>query len=192
MNIILNWYILAHDFRLIPRETRINENSKYKVHWHSHLILGLKSYHISWTYTVRIKKVINFQRSIVLKLNDLIICLWPTSKGQLILFPLVPFLHHVCRIWPSTLHCHWWWLGWKPAMKPAAVIQFSKLASGIWHCHLQWQCNVLGHVWHKWCRKGTNGNKMGCSLLIGNIQIFRPTDFRTMDLWKWITVLYAL
>ena len=29
--------------------------------------------------------------------------MWHISKEQLILFPLVPFLHHVCHAWPSTL-----------------------------------------------------------------------------------------
>ena len=30
--------------------------------------------------------------------TDINICMWPISKEQLILFPLVPFLHHVCRM----------------------------------------------------------------------------------------------
>ena len=47
-------------------------------------------------YTVRIKiKVIHIQRPIVLKSIDLKICMWHISKEQLILFPLVPFLHQV-------------------------------------------------------------------------------------------------
>ena len=29
--------------------------------------------------------------------------MWHTSKEQFILFPLVPFLHHECHAWPSTL-----------------------------------------------------------------------------------------
>ena len=57
-----------------------------------------------YSCTVRIKKkVIHFQRPIVLKSIDLNICTWPISKEQLILFPLVPFLHHVCHTWPSSL-----------------------------------------------------------------------------------------
>ena len=47
--------------------------------------------------------------------------------------------------------------------------------------------NVLGHAWHTWCKKGTNGKRMSCSLLIGHMQIFKSIDFRTMGLWKWIT-----
>ena len=40
---------------------------------------------------------------IVLKSTDLKICVWYISKEQLILFPLVHFLHQVCHAWPSTL-----------------------------------------------------------------------------------------
>ena len=47
--------------------------------------------------------------------------------------------------------------------------------------------NVLGHAWHTWCRKGTNGKRMSCSLLIGHMQIFKLIDLRTMGRWKWIT-----
>ena len=55
-------------------------------------------------YTVRIKiKVIHIQRPIVLKSNDLKICMWHIGEEQLILFLLVPFLHQVCHAWPSTL-----------------------------------------------------------------------------------------
>ena len=47
-------------------------------------------------YTVRIKiKVIHIQKPVVLKSIDLNICMWGISKEQLVLFPLVPFLHHV-------------------------------------------------------------------------------------------------
>ena len=49
------------------------------------------------------KKVIHIQRPIVLKSIDLKICMWHISEEQLILFPLVPFLHQVCHAWPSTL-----------------------------------------------------------------------------------------
>ena len=49
-------------------------------------------------YTVRIKiKVIHIQRPIVLKSNDLKICMWHIGEEQLILFLLVPFLHQVCH-----------------------------------------------------------------------------------------------
>ena len=47
--------------------------------------------------------------------------------------------------------------------------------------------NVLGHAWHTWCKKCTNGKKMSCSLLICHTQIFKSIDFRTMGLWIWIT-----
>ena len=49
------------------------------------------------------KKVIHIQRPIVLKSIDLKICVWHISKEQLILFPLVHFVHQVCHAWPSTL-----------------------------------------------------------------------------------------
>ena len=47
--------------------------------------------------------------------------------------------------------------------------------------------NVLGHAWHSWCKNGTNGKKMSCSLLVCHMQIFKLIHFRTMGLWKWIT-----
>ena len=76
-----------------------------------------------------------------------------------------------------------------------AFIQLSKLAkSGSWHCH-HFNGNVLGHAWHTWCKKCTNGKRMSCSLLICHTQMFKSIDFRTMGLiWKWITFffLYAL
>ena len=66
-----------------------------------------QEFHASWrvlSCTVCVKiKVIHFQRPIVLKSIDLNICMWHISKGQLILFPLVPFLHRVCHAWPITL-----------------------------------------------------------------------------------------
>ena len=55
-------------------------------------------------YTVRIQnKVIHFQRPIVLMSINLNICMCHIRKEQLIVFPLVPFLHHGCQVWPSTL-----------------------------------------------------------------------------------------
>ena len=48
-------------------------------------------------YTVRIKKVLHFQKHIVLKSINLDIWMWPMSKEQFILFPMVPLLHHVCH-----------------------------------------------------------------------------------------------
>ena len=54
-------------------------------------------------YTVRIKKVIHIQKPIVLKSINMNICMWHISKEPLILFPLVPFLYHVCQAWPSAL-----------------------------------------------------------------------------------------
>ena len=51
--------------------------------------------------------------------------------------------------------------------------------------------NVLGHAWHTWCKKGTNGKRMSCSLkyvpCMCHMCIFKISDFRTMGLWKWIT-----
>ena len=53
--------------------------------------------------------------------------------------------------------------------------------------------NILGHAWHTWYKKGTNGKRMSCSLLICHMRIFKLIDFRTMGLCKWITFfLYAL
>ena len=44
-----------------------------------------------------------------------------------------------------------------------------------------------------WCKKGTNGKTMSCSLLVCHMQIFKSTDLRTIGLWKWITFFwYAL
>ena len=51
--------------------------------------------------------------------------------------------------------------------------------------------NVLGHAWHIWCKNGTNGKKMSCSLHTGHIQILKWIDFRTMGLWIWITFFYT-
>ena len=48
--------------------------------------------------------------------------------------------------------------------------------------------NVLGHVGHAWCKKGTSSKKINCSLLICHMQI-KSIDFRTMDLWKCITFI---
>ena len=48
-------------------------------------------------YSAYKKKVIHIQRPIVLKSINLNICMWPISKEQLILFPLVSCLHHVCH-----------------------------------------------------------------------------------------------
>ena len=54
-------------------------------------------------YSAYKKKVIHFQRPIVLKSIIFNIHMWHTSKEQRILFPLVPIWHHVCYAWPSTL-----------------------------------------------------------------------------------------
>ena len=51
--------------------------------------------------------------------------------------------------------------------------------------------NVLGHAWQTWCKPGTNGKRMSCSLLICHMQIFKSIDFRTMGLWIWITFFYT-
>ena len=40
--------------------------------------------------------------------------------------------------------------------------------------------NVLGHAWHTWCMKGTNGKRMSCSLLVRHMRIFKLIDFRKM------------
>ena len=37
-----------------------------------------------------------------------------------------------------------------------------------------------------WCKNGTNGKSMSCSLLICHVQIFELIDIRTMGHWKWI------
>ena len=50
--------------------------------------------------------------------------------------------------------------------------------------------NVLGHAWHTWCKKGTNGKRMSYSLLICHMQIFKSIDFRTIGLWIWITFFF--
>ena len=82
--------------------TRYNFNIK-SLKKHQSEVESLNVLH-SRDNTVRIKKkVIHFQWSIVLKSINLNICMWHTSKEQLIFFPLVPFLHHVCHAWPSTL-----------------------------------------------------------------------------------------
>ena len=52
--------------------------------------------------------------------------------------------------------------------------------------------NVLGHAWHTWCKHGTNGKRMSCSLLICHMQIFKLIDFRTMGLWIWITFFFYM
>ena len=58
--------------------------------------------------------------------------------------------------------------------------------------------NVLGHSWHTWCKKGTNGKKMSCSLLIGHMQIFK--NQLTLEQWAfenglplfWYTLYFPL
>ena len=68
------------------------------------LIFMWSQWQLHECYTLRIKiKVIHIQRPIVLKSNDLKICMWHIGEEQLILFLLVPFLHQVCHAWPSTL-----------------------------------------------------------------------------------------
>ena len=81
--------------------------------------------------TVRIKiKVIHIQRPIVLKSIDLKICVWHISKEQLILFPLVHFLHQVCHAWPSTLPL-------KMTMSWPTVCKFGQLDKSV----IAKQCN---------------------------------------------------
>ena len=36
--------------------------------------------------------------------------------------------------------------------------------------------NVLGHAWHTWCKKGTTGERMSCSLLVCHMQVFKSID----------------
>ena len=98
-------------------------------------------------YTVRIKiKVIHIQRPIVLKSNDLKICMWHIGKEQLILFLLVPFLHQVCHAWPSTLplkmtmswptFCKFWQFDKSPIDKQCN-------GCGCWNCLISCQpCQV--------------------------------------------------
>ena len=50
--------------------------------------------------------------------------------------------------------------------------------------------NVLSHTWHTWCKNGTNGKRMSCSLLVCHRRIFKLIDFRTTGLWKWITFFF--
>ena len=53
---------------------------------------------------MRIKKKGNpYSKAHCSKVNWFEICVWHISKEQLILFPLVHFLHQVCHAWPSTL-----------------------------------------------------------------------------------------
>ena len=95
-------------------------------------------------YTVRIKiKVIHIQRPIVLKSNDLKICMWHIGEDQLILFILVPFLHQVCHAWPNTLplkmtmawptFCKFWQLDKSPIDK-----QCNGVAAEIVSSHARW------------------------------------------------------
>ena len=51
----------------------------------------------SGIYSAYQKKVIHIQRPIVLKSIYLKMCMWHVGEEQLILFPLVPFLHQVCH-----------------------------------------------------------------------------------------------
>ena len=57
----------------------------------------------SWKCWKNIFDDVTLWCSIVLKSINLNSCMWHISKEQLILFPLVPFLYHVCHAWPSTL-----------------------------------------------------------------------------------------
>ena len=68
-----------------------------------------------------------------------------------------------------------------------ASIQLSKPLQKVGHDIVIFNGNVLGHAWHTWCKKCTNGKRMSCSLLICHTQIFKSIDFRTMGLWIWIT-----
>ena len=65
-------------------------------------------------------------------------------------------------------------------------IKLAKLVkSGKWHCHLNG--NVLIHAWHTWCKKGINGKRIYCPLLICHTKLFKSSDIKTMGLWIWIT-----
>ena len=97
-----------------------------------------------YDYTVRItKKVIHIQRPIVLKSINLKIYMWHISKDQLILFPLVHFLHQVCHAWPSTLplkmtmswptFCKFWQLD-----KSVIAKQCNGVAAEIVSSHARW------------------------------------------------------
>ena len=50
--------------------------------------------------------------------------------------------------------------------------------------------NVLGHAWHTWCKNGTNGKRMSCSLRIGYMHTFKSIDFRTMGLWNGLPLFW--
>ena len=111
---------------------------------------------MSTGYTVRIKiKVIHIQRPIVLKSNDLKICMWHIGEEQLILFLLVPFLHQVCHAWPSTLplkmtmswptFCKFWQLDKSPIDK-----QCNGVAAEIVSSHARWMRGdhfISGKFW---------------------------------------------
>ena len=80
---------------------------------------------------------------------------------------------------------------WQHSLQSA--IQLPKLEKvALWHCRLQWQC-ARSCVTYTWCKIGTNGKRMICSLLVCHMCIFKLISFRTMGLWIWITFfLYAL
>ena len=102
--------------------------------------LYFKNWHI---YSAYKKKVIHIQRPIVLKSIDFKICMWQINEEQLILFPLVPFLHQVCHAWPSTLPlkmtmswptlCKFWQLD-----KSAIAKQCNGVAAEIVSSHARW------------------------------------------------------
>ena len=56
------------------------------------------------------------------------------------------------------------------------------------HLNYQWRHSLQSAI-PITKKKGTNGKRTSCSLLIGHMQIFKSIDFRTMGLWKWITFI---
>ena len=81
-----------------------------------------------------------------------------------------------CVMW-ITRHSSIWIA--KNSIHCSLPTQLRKLAkSGSWHCHLSG--NVLGHAWQTWCKKGTNGKRMSCSLLICHMQI---SNLLTLEQW---------
>ena len=99
--------------------------------------------------------------------------MWHISKEKLILFPLVPFLYHVCQAWPSTLplkmrmsnslfflqvlqfgstrHCQTMqWCGCRDCHMPRDHFRFWKFEQQLRYSQLLlWSSGSLGCIWHE-------------------------------------------
>ena len=123
------WYFTAIAFRtkLIARNVKLIGES---------LKLTRKSYiiflTIKYEYSVYQNKGNPFSKVHCFKVNDLTICMWHIHKEQLILFPLVPFLHHICHAWPSI-----WPL--KMTMSVSTFCKFCELDKSV----IAKQCNRI-------------------------------------------------